>query len=176
MTTLRRQTRSSHSGKVDETWPAYRVLMDEHLLVSRTLVLIDPSSPMGEGGLGVLTDDDRAVTLLLLLEGRSASSLHEFAEAEQIDVPMAGLIYLDQVAARLSMHASDVETISTTGYDSASEILHVLQHRPVSRVILPASLPGLEGGGLPRLLQACSVPVVIAPRVDRTGHHLRMAS
>ena len=67
------------------------------MIVSRTLILIDPSSPDGEGGIGVLTDEDQAVTLLLTLDGRSAASLREFAEAENIDVSMAGLIYLDQV-------------------------------------------------------------------------------
>ena len=60
------------------------------MIVSRTLILIDPSSPHGEGGLGVLTDDDQAITLLLTLDGRSAASLHDFAKAEDIDVSMPG--------------------------------------------------------------------------------------
>jgi hypothetical protein len=143
--------------------------MDETMIVSRTLILIDPSSPHGEGGLDVLTPDDRAVTLLLTLDGRSAASLHDFAKAEDIDVSMAGLIYLDQVACRLSLHTDDVETISTAGSDAVSEIFHLLQQRPVNRVIVPASLPGLEGVGLSRLLQACPVPVVVAPRVEVGG-------
>ncbi len=132
---------------------------------SRTLILIDPSSPDGESGIGVLSAEDQAVTLLLTLEGRSATSLREFAKAENINVSMAGLIYLDQVVRRLSVHTSDIETISTSGSDSVAEIFDVLQHRVVSRVILPASLPGLHGAGLARLLQACPVPVVVAPRV-----------
>ena len=136
------------------------------MIVSRTLVLIDPSSPDGEGGLGVLTNDDQAVTLLLTLDGRSAASLREFALAEDIDVSMAGLIYLDQVVCRISVHTDDIETISTSGSDAVGEIFHVLQHRPVSRVIVPASLPGLDAGGLAKLLQVCPVPVVVAPRVD----------
>ena len=140
--------------------------MDEPMIVSRTLILIDPSSPQGEGGLDVLTDEDRAVTLLLTLDGRSASSLRDFAKAEDIDVSMAGLIYLDQVVCRVSLHTDDIETISTSGSDAVGEIFHVLQHRAISRVIVPASLPGLEAGGLSRLLQACPVPVVVAPRIE----------
>jgi hypothetical protein len=150
--------------------------MDEPMIVSRTLILIDPSSPDGEGGIGVLTDEDQAVTLLLTLDGRSATSLREFAKAENIDVSMAGLIYLDQIVCRLSVHTSDIETISTSGSDSVGEIFHVLQHRAVSRVILPASLPGLEGTGLTRLLQVCPVPVVVAPRVEHGAATFPMAS
>ena len=133
------------------------------MIVSRTLILIDPSSPDGEGGLDVLTNQDRAVTLLLTLDGRSAASLRDFAIAEDIDVSMAGLIYLAQVVCRLSMHTDDIETISTSGSDAVNEIFRVLQHRPVSRVIVPASLPGLEANGLARLLKVCPVPVVVAP-------------
>jgi hypothetical protein len=150
--------------------------MDETMIVSRTLILIDPSSPDGEGGLNVLTTDDRAVTLLLTLDGRSAASLHEFAIAEDIDVSMAGLIYLDQVVCRISVHTDDIETISTSGSDAVGEIFHVLQHRPVSRVIVPASLPGLGTGGLAKLLQVCPVPVVVAPRIESNDPALRIAS
>ncbi len=146
------------------------------MIVSRTLILIDPSSPDGEGGLNVLTTDDRAVTLLLTLDGRSAASLREFAVAEDIDVSMAGLIYLDQVVCRLSVHTEDIETISTSGDDAVSEIFHVLQHRPVSRVIVPASLPGLEAGGLAKLLQVCPVPVVVAPRFEPAASVFPIAS
>jgi hypothetical protein len=143
--------------------------MDETMIVTRTLILIDPSSPDGEGGLSLLTSEDQAVTLLLTLDGRSAASLREFAVAEQIDVSMAGLIYLDQVVCRISVHTDDIETISTSGADAVGEIFHVLQHRPVNRVIVPASLPGLDAAGLHRLQQACPVPVVVAPRVDQNG-------
>jgi hypothetical protein len=143
--------------------------MDETMIVSRTLILIDPSSPHGEGGLGVLTGDDQAVTLLLTLDGRSAASLRDFARAEDIDVSMAGLIYLDQVACRLSPHTDDVETISSSGADAVDEIFNVLQRQPVTRVIVPASLPGLEAVGFSKLLRMCPVPVVVAPRVDDRG-------
>ena len=151
-------------------------VMDEPLVASRTLILIDPSSPHGEGGLDALTPDDHAVTLLLTLDGRSATSLREFAEAEDIDVSMAGLIYLDQVVCRLSAHTDDIETISTTGSDAVSEILHVMQHRPVNRVILPASLPGLDGTGLANLLRLCPVPVLVAPRVENSASEFPIAS
>ena len=90
------------------------------MIVSRTLILIDPSSPDGEGGLSALTSEDRAVTLLLTLDGRSAASLRDFATAENIDVSMAGLIYLDQVVCRLSLHTDDIETISTSGSDAST--------------------------------------------------------
>ena len=150
--------------------------MDETMIVSRTLILIDPSSPDGEGGLSALTSEDRAVTLLLTLDGRSAASLRDFATAENIDVSMAGLIYLDQVACRISVHTNDIETISASGADAVGEIFHVLQHRPVNRVVVPASLPGLEAGGLARLQQICPVPVVVAPRADPNTANLPIAS
>jgi hypothetical protein len=143
--------------------------MDEPMTVSRTLILIDPSSPHGEGGLGLLTDDDQAITLLLTLDGRSAASLRDFAKAEDIDVSIAGLIYLDQVACRVRPHTDDVETISTCGTDAVNEIFHVLQRQPVTRVIVPASLPGLEAVGLSKLQGMCPVPVVVAPRVKDSG-------
>ncbi len=139
------------------------------MIVTRTLILIDPSSPDGEGGLNMLNPEDRAVTLLLTLDGRSAASLREFAIAECIDVSMAGLIYLDQVVCRISAHTDDIETISTSGADAVGEIYHVLQHRPISRVIVPASLPGLDATGLHRLRQVCPIPVVVAPRLDPDG-------
>jgi hypothetical protein len=143
--------------------------MDEPAIVSRTLILIDPSNPDGEGGLDVLTADDRAVTLMVTLGGPSASSLRDFAAAENIDVSMAGLIYLDQVARRLSARTGDIVTVSTHGSDAVSEIFHVLQQQTVSRVIIPASLPGLEASGLSKLLRMCPIPVVVAPAGGGTG-------
>jgi hypothetical protein len=137
--------------------------MDETMTESRTLVLIDPSSTDGEGGLEVLTAQDRAVTLLLTLDGRSNAALHEFAVSEGIDVSIAGLIYLDQVVGRITVCTDDIETISTSGSDAIAEIFRVVQRRPVTRVIVPASLPGLNEGGLAKLLHGCPVPVVVAP-------------
>jgi hypothetical protein len=82
---------------------------------------------------------------------------------------MAGLIYLDQVVCRISVHTDDIETISTSGADAVDEIFHVLQHRAINRVIVPPSLPGLDAGGLRRLRQVCPVPVVVAPQIDADG-------
>jgi hypothetical protein len=73
------------------------------------------------------------------------------------------------------VHTADIETISTSGSDAVNEIFHVLQHRPVSRVIVPASLPGLEAGGLAKLLKVCPVPVVVAPPAA-PGAPFRIAS
>ena len=69
------------------------------------------------------------------------------------------------MADRLGSHTDDIETVSTAGSDAVNEIFHVLQDRPVSRVIVPASLPGLEGAGLSKLLRVCPVPVTVAPLV-----------
>ena len=137
--------------------------MDEPLTLPRTLIIIDPSSPHGESGLHLLTPDEQAVTLMVTLGGQSAASLRDFAAAEEIDVSMAGLIYLDQVACRLSARTSDIDTISTHGSDAVEEIFHLLQQQPVSRVILPSSLPGVEANGLAKLVRMCPVPVVVAP-------------
>jgi len=142
--------------------------MDEPTTVPRTLILIDPSSAHGEVGLQELTPDDRAVTLMVTLGGQSATSLRDFAEAEDIDVSMAGLIYLDQVACRLSAHTADIDTVATHSSDAVGEIFHILQQQPVSRVIIPASLPGFERTGLSKLMRMCPVPVVVAPAVAGT--------
>jgi hypothetical protein len=142
--------------------------MDETITVSRTLILIDPSSPQGEVGLDLLTTDDRAITLMVTLGGRSATSLRDFAAAEDIDVSMAGLIYLDQVACRLSATTGDIDTVVTQSSDAVGEIFHMLLQQPVSRVIIPASLPGVEATGLSKLMRMCPVPVVVAPVVDVT--------
>jgi len=150
--------------------------MEETMIVPRTVILVDPSSPDGEGGLAVLTSEDRAVTLLLTLDGRSAAALREFADAENIDVSIAGLIYLDQVARRLGPRTDDIETISARGSDPVNEIFHMLQDRPVHRVIVPASLPGLEAGGLSKLLRVCPVPVIVAPRTGVGDGSFPMAS
>jgi hypothetical protein len=50
----------------------------------RTLVLIDPSSPDGEGGLSMIGSGDDAVSMLLTLCGPASTSLHEYAAAEQL--------------------------------------------------------------------------------------------
>ena len=150
--------------------------MNETLIAPKTLVLIDPSSPHGEGGLSMLSDDDHAVTLLLTLNGRSAAALRDYAESENIDVSMAGLLYLDQVVRRLSAYTDDIETISTTDPDGIQTILDVLAHRSITRVVVPSSLPGLEGGRLERLLEVCPVPVFVAPQVVTTGSEFPIAS
>jgi hypothetical protein len=152
--------------------------MDETMTVARTLILIDPSSPHGEGGLGVLTEDDTAVTLLLALNGRSAAALRQFAEAEDIDVSMAGLIYLDQLVRRLSAEqgVDDVEAVSTSGSNAVQAILDVMEHRIINRVVVPASLPGLGDGALTTLLRLCPVPVVVASRSTRGGTGMPIAS
>lgn len=129
----------------------------------RTLVLVDPSSIVGEGGLHVLTAHDRSLTVLLSLDGDSAESLRDFAEAEDVDVSTAGDIYLDQLVRRLKPGRDDVEGISSNSSDSVVSIMEALGRRNVQRVIVPASLPGLDGGLLRTLFQICPVPVMIAP-------------
>ena len=150
--------------------------MDTNSTTSRTLILIDPTSPAGEAGLDLVGPDDTAVTLLLTLDGRSAAALREFAVAEDIDVSMAGLIYLDQVVGRLAAKCTDVETISTTGTNALHSIFEVVQRRIIDRVIIPASLPGLTTGSLGELVQACPVPVIVVPNVDRTYARIHLAS
>ena len=140
--------------------------MDEPMIMSRTLILIDPSSPHGEGGLSMLTADDQAVTLLLTLDGRSAASLHDFAIAEDIDVSMAGLIYLDQVVCRVSVHTDDIETISTSGADAVGEIFHVLA--------ATAGQPGDRSGEPARARRRGLVEV--AAGVSRAGRRRATAS
>jgi hypothetical protein len=146
------------------------------MATARTLVLIDPSDPRGEDGLEMLTND-LAVTLLLALDGRSAAALHEFAKSEEIDVSMAGLIYMDQIVRRLDRRAGirDVEAVSTTGTNTVVAIFDVMEHRCIDKVIVPSSLPGLDGRALATLAQMCPVPVVIAPGTP-VGPEIAIAS
>ena len=81
----------------------------------------------------------------------------------------AQVLPLDDPALGVDPHTDDVETISTSGADPVNEIFHVLQRQPVTRVIVPASLPGLEAVGFSKLLRMCPVPVVVAPRVKEGG-------
>ena len=129
----------------------------------RTLILVDPSSVVGEGALQMLTAYDRSLTVLLALDGDSAESLRDFADAEDIDVSTAGDIYLDQLVRRLRPERDDVEALTANGADSVVSIMDAMQRRNVQRVIVPASLPGLEGGLLRTLFKVCPVPVVVAP-------------
>ena len=48
------------------------------------------------------------------------------------------------MACRLSARTCDIATISMRRSDAVGEIFHLLQQQPVSRVIVPASLPGIE--------------------------------
>ncbi len=137
--------------------------MNVSLNSPRTLVLVDPSSIVGEGGLEVLTTQDRSLTVMLSLDGQSAEPLHEFAESEDIDVAMAGEIYLEQIVRRLKPVHDDVEALTTNGTDAVVSIMEAMQRRNVQRVIIPASLPGLKGGLLRTLFQICPVPVMVAP-------------
>lgn len=149
--------------------------MEQSVSEARTLVLVDPSSAQGEGGVGMLTTDDRAVSLLLTLHGPTAAALHEYAACERIDVSMAGLIYLDQVVSRAVLFTDDVETIATVGSDVLAEIFSVLAQRNVDKVIVPSDLAGLERRGLAELIRLCPVPVVVAP-VEAPRTAVSMAS
>jgi hypothetical protein len=162
-------TQCSSAGKHVETSPPYgdrmveTMLDDEELAMNaRTLVLIDPSEPDGDVGITELQPCDDAVSLMVVMDARATRSLRNFAESEEIDISMAGLLYLDQVVMKVRWHASDVETISTSSSDAVTDIFQVLQRRQVNRVIVPASLPGLQHGGLSRLESLCPVPVVVA--------------
>lgn len=126
------------------------------------LILIDPSSPTGEDGLGLVEAGDRAVTLLLLLDDPSASSIEAFADSERLGIGEAADIYLRQVADRLPAHVA-VASVSTVGTDAVAEILHAAQHHHATRVVVPASLPGLRGAALDDLAHRSTAPVVVAP-------------
>jgi hypothetical protein len=54
-----------------------------------TIVLLDPTSRDGEAGLELLGDDDRNVTLVVLLTGRASNALREYAIGEGIHLSTA---------------------------------------------------------------------------------------
>ncbi|MGD9703935.1 MAG: hypothetical protein AB7Q42_21200 [Acidimicrobiia bacterium] len=129
---------------------------------STVLVALDPSSAKGESALSLVERTDH-VTLFLPLSGSASRALSEYAAAENISIPTAGEVYLDQVATRLRSDGYAVDAVSSSAVNAVDEILHLVGTERVTKVALPAGSIALDRRSLGRLVSSCPVPVVIAP-------------
>ena len=138
-----------------------------------TIVLLDPTSPDGEAGLELLGDDDRNVTLVVLLTGRASNALREYAIGEGIHLSTAAWTYLDRVTPRLERSARRIEHVVAIGPDTANELATVAAHRDTDRIVLPASTTRLEPTIVDRLSDLSAVPVVVAELATNSGRARR---
>jgi hypothetical protein len=132
------------------------------------VVLLDPTSGDGEAALDKLTEDDRHVSLVVLLSGPCSSALRDYARAEGLDMSDAGWRYVDQVAARLTDAALQsgrqltIEQIVATGPDTAYELASITHDRAVEQIIVPPSATRRDRAMLTKLARWSEIPVVVA--------------
>lgn len=119
----------------------------------KTIVLVDPTSDDGETSLDLLEPSDRHVTLLVLLSGRHSAALRDYAAAEEIDISTAGLLYLEQVAARIGNADRIVEVMTAPGPNTAWEIADLVAYDDTRRVLVPSSFERVDPSGHGQLVQ-----------------------
>lgn len=103
------------------------------------IVLLDPTSDDGEAALNAVADADNNVALLTLASGPTSHAIRDFARAEDIDLPTAAWIYLEQVERRTAKPGRLVELIVATGPDTGYELAHLMAERPQARIAVPES-------------------------------------
>ena len=130
-----------------------------------TFVLADPTSTDGESAFDLLDDDDRQVSIVVLVSGPMSAALHDFAYGEGVDATTAGWVYLDQLASRFSSDDRLVETVLATGPDAALELEQLAAMRSTRRVLLPTSLLRLDLGAYRRLADRDDI-VAMAPALE----------
>ena len=124
------------------------------LLQPKTLVLVDPTSPDGETALDLLDANDTHVSLVVLMHGRTAAALHQFADIENIDLASAASVYLDQVAERIAASDRLVETVVSGGSDPFAELEDLAAHTETRRVLVPTSLRRQDRAAFSRFVAA----------------------
>ena len=144
-------------------------LNDHNLNDQTTIVLLDPTSSDGEAGLELLGDDDRNLTLVVLLTGRASNALREYAIGEGIHLSTAAWTYLDRVTPRLERSTRRIEHVVAIGPDTANELATVAAHRDTARIVLPASTTRLEPTIVDRLGDLSAVPVAVAELAAHNG-------
>jgi hypothetical protein len=134
-----------------------------------TLVLLDPTSDGGESALDLLDEQDRHITLVVLISGTASQALRDFADAEQVYVSDAGWRYLEQVAERLHLQPEQLAFVNASGPDAASELALVAATEEIHRVLLPSSVDRFERGLSDSIAHSVAAPVITAPLSARTG-------
>ncbi len=105
-----------------------------------TIVVIDPTDQRGEAGIDALHPSEVSVTLMLPLYGRWSRALQDFAAAEEIDISMAGQLYLEQVASRVDAGLYELDLVTVDGADLVRDIVDFGHDTEIRRVILPSSI------------------------------------
>jgi hypothetical protein len=157
------ETQRFYASPINES-PKDLIIMNLSPLVQepKTIVLVDPTSDDGETSLDLLEPSDRHVTLLVLLSGRHSAALRDYAAAEEIDISTAGLLYLEQVAARIGNADRMVEVVTAPGPSTALEIADLVAYNDTRRVLVPSSLARVDPSGHGQLVQLVD-SVVAAP-------------
>ncbi len=110
----------------------------------RTFVFVDPTAPDGEEALTRLDHQDNHVSVVVLLSGPSAVAIHQFAEAEDLDLATAAARYQDQVADRIARPDRLVEVVAVPGPNVQAEVRDLTNAHPTRRVLLPPSATGID--------------------------------
>jgi hypothetical protein len=133
-----------------------------------TIVLIDPSAADGEAAIDLLKDQDSAVAVVVPIAGAPASSLREYAEAEEIDFGLATDLYLGQLAERMESANRSVDIFPTEGLDVVAGLVSFARGYSVDRILVPGSMSRQRGFSVDRLVSETSVPILVAPSGPRT--------
>ncbi len=142
-----------------------------------TLVVLDATDPDGEAGLGFLTSDDRHVALLVLTNGESAAALHEYAQAEDLDIVTAGWTYLEQASDRARRPDRLVQAVLVDGPSIAREVIDFDALHDVGRILLPASFERRDAHGLGVVRAQVAAPVaVVSTPASEISDRMRRAS
>jgi hypothetical protein len=136
-----------------------------------TIVLVDPSDPDGEAGVGLLNASDRSVVLVIPIGGYLAEPLREFCRAEDVGVSAAADLYFDQLNGRLSDEfangaSDDPRTVtmhSIDGSDYVGELVELTHRLAGGRIVVPTSVTRSGGFSISRLAISAGVPLTVVP-------------
>ncbi len=131
------------------------------------LVALDPSSDHGESALELITRNRAArsghITLLVSLDGHTATAFRAYADSEDTTVPAAAEVYLAQVTDRLAANGFAATGIAVPGLDITADLA-------ASAVAVGARVIAVPSGGtllsqteVDRVAQMSHIPVVVVP-------------
>ena len=134
---------------------------------NHVLVLLDPSSEVGERSLDYALDQlhpsPTTITLFVALTGETAQSLRDFAASEEVRVPEAADAYLDQLRRRTEHAGRELLVESSLGHDLVADIGDYGTRHVISAVVVPARVARLDPALVPRIATLMNIPVVVVP-------------
>ncbi len=132
-----------------------------------TIVLLDPSSEVGERSLEYALEHlhpvPTEITLFVALTGVTAQSLRDYAASEDIDLPIAAQNYLDQLRSHVESTELPVAVVSSLGIDLAADIADYGGEGTIGAVVVPARVARLDPGFVPRVATLMDIPVIVVP-------------